>query len=231
MAALGAGQGRGSARARETVRRLRLNIEDGTWPIGSQIPVEADLVEMLGVGRSTLREAIRSLANLGMLEPAPGRGTFVRSRNPVSLVLAEFLSQHRAEDVLGVRAALEVQAAGEAAARRTSADLERLELALERAAVAEAGGHEAASRRAPGEFHSLIVEAADNALARELYVGLRDGMRAALESRAICHAIDHDERERDHAELVAAISAGDVEAARALMADHVRRDLAVVRTD
>src|SRR5690606_17339772 len=112
VAARTAGRSQGSARARETVRRLRLNIEDGTWPIGSKIPVESELVAELGVGRSTLREAIRTLANLGMLEPAPGRGTFVRSRNPVSLVLADFLSQHRAEDVLGVRAALEVQAAG-----------------------------------------------------------------------------------------------------------------------
>lgn len=227
MAARTAGRSQGSARARETVRRLRLNIEDGTWPIGSKIPVESELVEELGVGRSTLREAIRTLANLGMLEPAPGRGTFVRSRNPVSLVLADFLSQHRAEDVLGVRAALEVQAAGEAAARRTPEDLERLERALERAARA-AGGNSAATRRAPGEFHSLVVEVAGNALASELYVGLRDGMRAALEGRAICHAIDDEEREGDHAELVAAIAAGDVEGARALMADHVRRDLAVV---
>ena len=78
----------GSDRARTTVAYLRRRIISGDWPVGSRIPTESELMESLAVGRTTIREAVRSLATMGMLETAPSRGTFVRSRLPASSVLA-----------------------------------------------------------------------------------------------------------------------------------------------
>lgn len=74
----------------ETVDALRQRITDGTWPVNSRIPKEDELMELFGVGKSTVREAVRSLAILGMLEPIKGVGTFVRSLMPVSTMLSEF---------------------------------------------------------------------------------------------------------------------------------------------
>ena len=67
----------GSDRARSTLAYLRRHITTGAWPVGSRIPIEPELTEQIGVGRSTVREAVRSLASIGMLETLPGRGTFV----------------------------------------------------------------------------------------------------------------------------------------------------------
>ena len=58
------------------------------------------LAETLGVGRSTIREAVRSLASIGMLETLPGRGTFVRSNAPTSAILSEFLTAYTLEELI-----------------------------------------------------------------------------------------------------------------------------------
>ena len=94
--------------------------------MNSQIPTETELIDALGVGRSTVREAVRSLAHVGMLETARGRGTFVRALSPVDRVLTDYLQEHEPRDIVEVRRALEVEAAGLAALRRTEADIAAL---------------------------------------------------------------------------------------------------------
>src|SRR5690625_3753030 len=100
----------GTERARRTLAYLRRQITTGAWPVGSRIPIEPELTEILGVGRATVREAVRSLASIGMLETRPGRGTFVRSATPTSSVLTEFLTAYTLEELLSYRRALEVEA-------------------------------------------------------------------------------------------------------------------------
>src|SRR5690606_4825801 len=89
----------GTERARRTLAYLRRKITTGEWAVGTRIPIEPELAETLGVGRSTIREAVRSLASIGMLETLPGRGTFVRSSTPTSAVLAEFLTAYTLEEL------------------------------------------------------------------------------------------------------------------------------------
>ena len=125
----------GSDRARGALAYLRRQITTGTWPVGSRIPIEPELAEQMGVGRSTVREAVRSLASVGMLETAPGRGTFVRSATPTSSLLNEFLNDFTLEEILSYRRALEIEAAQQAALQRTEEDI----AALEEAAKEEMG--------------------------------------------------------------------------------------------
>src|SRR5690625_634824 len=120
----------GTERARNTLAYLRRQITTGEWEVGSRIPIEAELTEILGVGRSTVREAVRSLASLGMLETLPGRGTFVRSSTPTSAVLSEYLTDFTLEELLSYRRALEVEAAQQAALHRTQEDVTALEAAI-----------------------------------------------------------------------------------------------------
>ena len=63
----------------QAIQRLREQITSGAWPIGARLPSEATLAAELGVGRSTIREAIRALASTGMVESRQGAGTFVRA--------------------------------------------------------------------------------------------------------------------------------------------------------
>lgn len=214
----------GSDRARETVRRLRADITSGRWPINGRIPTEAELAAELGVGRSTVREAVRSLAHLGMLEPAPGRGTFVRSLNPVRTVLADFAAEHSWADILVVRRALEVQAAELAATHADADGIARLRAAHE----ADVAGDDGAERgRTPGQFHALVVELADNALLAELYAGLRSALRVGIERGAVRQNQTASVRHGEHAALLAAIETGNPAAAAALAASHACQDLVV----
>lgn len=215
---------RGSGRAREAARRLQADITSGRWPVNSRIPTEAELAAELGVGRSTIREAVRSLAHLGMLEPAPGRGTFVRSLNPVRGVLSDFVEAHSWPDILAVRKALEVQAAELAAVRADEDGLARLREAHD-ADVEGRGGAERG--RAPGQFHAVLMELSGNQLLAEMYAAVVAAIRTGLRRGAIAPGQDDAGRQADHAALLAALVAGNATAAAAVAGSHVERDLVV----
>jgi len=214
----------GTDRAKETVRRLRENITSGKWPVNSRIPTEAELVVELGVGRSTVREAVRALANLGMLEPARSRGTFVRARNPVSLVLADFITHHDVAEILAVRRAFEVEACQLAAIHRTDDDIASLTAAHE----ADVSGDPSAKverGKTPGQFHALILAASKNQLLAQLYDGLMAGLRSSITGGIVVYGTDAATRHSDHAAILDAITAGDPVKAAQAAAGHADRDL------
>lgn len=212
----------GSNRAQDTVRKLEENIASGRWPVNSQIPPEADLATELGVGRSTVREAVRSLAHLGMLEPAPGRGTFVRSLNPVSGLLSEFASRHSWLDILTVRRAIEVQAAELVAAGADPSGIARLRAAHD----SDVEGRSNTGRgESPGQFHALLVELTGNKLLGELYAGVMSALRAGIREGAVTSCQDAPARHAQHAALLATIVAGNAAAAAAVAGAHADQDL------
>ncbi|NUR24906.1 MAG: GntR family transcriptional regulator, partial [Catenulispora sp.] len=61
----------------QAAAQLREQIVGGAWPVGTRLPGETTLAASLGVGRSTVREAIRALAGEGLLQPRQGAGVFV----------------------------------------------------------------------------------------------------------------------------------------------------------
>src|SRR5690554_6169595 len=71
----------------DVIDQLRAQIEQGHWTRGERIPTEDQLVEALGVGRNTIREAVRALVHIGMLEVRQGAGTFVLSQRDPSKML------------------------------------------------------------------------------------------------------------------------------------------------
>lgn len=218
----------GSERARRTLAFLRHQITSGQWPINSRIPIESELMEMLGVGKTTIREAVRSLASVGMLETLPGRGTFVRSRTPVSAVLADTLAEYGLAEVLVFRRALEVEAVQQAAVRRTEAHL---------AALRESHDHDVRKDpdypgrvergRTPGQFHALVFEAGGNPLLTSMYAVTMATLRRAVDQGRLGYGASEDLRRADHAAILAAIEAGDTVAAAHAMARHVDRDLVI----
>lgn len=200
--------------------------------MGERIPIEPELAEMMNVGRSTVREAVRSLASMGMLETAPGRGTFVRSAAPTSSLLNEFLSDFSLEEILSYRRALEVEAAQQAALHRSDEDIAALELATVEEvgcsrcpvlSLADSGAGAFDSR-----FHRLIFDAAKNRLLASLYAGINDQLRTPEHRGRLANVATSAEMERDHQRVLDAIKRRDFIDAVHAMVDHVDHDVVIV---
>ncbi|MBM9468508.1 FadR/GntR family transcriptional regulator [Nakamurella leprariae] len=203
-------------------RWLRRQIVEGHWPINSQIPTESELIEQLGVSRSTLRESLRVLVHLGMLESGRGRGTWVRALSPVDRVLSVYLQENDGTDIVEVRRALEIEASGLAASRRTEADLAALHASLD---ASERVSPNVERGRVPGDFHFLMVRSARNQLLSDMYAGLIGALRTHVDSGRIRRrTVSGDEVNAEHRAILAAIEAGDPDRARAECAAHTARE-------
>ncbi len=221
-----AGSTRGSQKVRDTIDFLRAKITAGEWEVGSLIPKEPELVELIGVGRSTVRESVRSLAAFGMLESVPGVGTFVRSRTPVSSIISEFLADQDLEEVLVYRRSLEIEASQHAAVNRTDEQLAALKRALSASVAAGARTTDTCNMSTtPDSFHRLIVEASGSKLLLDLYLGVMSVLERAGAEHRVFLGTTIDTMHSDHSALVDAIEARDVRHAAHTMALHVDRDL------
>ena len=123
--------------AEQVAGRLLHDIAEGVYPTGSRLPPEPVLAEAAGVSRLTLREAVKSLGQRGVVRVEQGRGTFV---NPTSewlpldpQLLATLVRRDHglAAQLTEVRRIVEVGAASLAARRRTAEDLRRMREALD----------------------------------------------------------------------------------------------------
>ncbi|WBB65519.1 FCD domain-containing protein [Micromonospora sp. WMMD812] len=196
-------------RVQQTIAQLRERILGGEWPVGGRIPTEPQLVAALGVGRNTVREAVRALSHAGVLECRQGSGTYVVSTDELAPVVARRLTDDRMAEVIEVRRAFEVEAARLAARRRTPADLAALDAALDAREAAWRGGRVDEFVAADSALHGAVMAAAHNPMLAELYASVGAALRSTL-AQAIG---DAPERHVDHSRLVDAIRAGDAERA------------------
>jgi DNA-binding FadR family transcriptional regulator len=162
---------------------LAQRILSGRYPQGAAIPVEADLAAELGVSRTVLREAVRTLAAKGLLETRQRAGTLVPPRANWHLLDPDVLAwmggvEPDHDFTLGLieaRAVIEPAAAALAAARSTGADLAAMETAYIAMCAAPPGDVEA-SIRADLAFHLAILRASKN----PVFASLGDVVGAAL---------------------------------------------------
>lgn len=143
----------------ETVERLGTAIRLGLLAPGSRLPAERDLARLLGISRSTLRQALTTLVQSGHLVAQRGRsgGTFVAAEPPIAASPDDEPIDADVRAVLDERVAVEVGATLLAAERCDRDDLARLEELVQR--MADAGAFEE-YRRADMRFHVGIAEAA-----------------------------------------------------------------------
>ncbi len=149
---------------------LQQQITSGTFPVGSKLPPEPELMATLAVGRSTLREAMRVLAHMGLVDVRPGDGTYIRSPAPEVESLAQRLQRARVIEVYEVRHTLELECARLAALRRDETDLATLRQALQnRRKFLPLGNEQSAFVDADLAFHIGIANATKNAVLADLY--------------------------------------------------------------
>lgn len=192
---------------RQVIEQLREQIATGEWPVGSKIPTEPRLVEAFGVGRNTVREAVRALENAGVLECRQGSGTYVISADELSGVVTRRLAAAEMAEAVEVRRALEVEAARLAALRRTPEDLAALDGALAEREAAWRSGSVAEFVEADAGLHTVIVASAHNTMLADLYASVGAAMRATV-ADAVGGEL-HPDRYIGHGQLIEAIQAGD----------------------
>lgn len=193
---------------------------------GARLPSERALSARFGVGRSTVREAVRALVNLGLLSTRRGSGTTLRS-DPGGILHASveallIVGESPVEDLFEARELVEVFLAGRAAVRRTDEDL--AEISAASLALRDEGpdGYAAANVR----FHAAVARAAHNALLGRFMETLVGGIDFTV--RATLPAVENpEETVLAHEAIAEAIRRGDSEAAEAAM----RRHMAMARDE
>ncbi|SEG91219.1 DNA-binding transcriptional regulator, FadR family [Nonomuraea solani] len=211
----------------QATEHLREQITRGEWPVGTRLPGENALAQTLGVGRSTVREALRALAGAGLVQARQGSGVFVIATEPAEDWPAR-LRRAAITDVYEVRMMVETQAARLAAGRRTDEDLAALEAALA-ARTRAAAGDDAGFVDADIALHAAVVAAAGNPVLTDLFAEFAPALRSRLID--LVELLGLREHERDpghdsHAALVAAIRAGDGDAACGILQAELEQTLA-----
>lgn len=211
------------------VDRIRDSITRGELRPGDRLPPERDLAAQLGVSRMAVREAIKVLSAMGLVEVRQGDGTFIRRVTAESLldplVAGNLVEANQLMEIVEVRQALEVEMAGLAARRATAEDLEAMAASLER--MAALAGDAEAFLAGDREFHTAICDAARNSVLSRVYDHILD----------MIHRLQHQTYRvpgaaaralASHQAILAAIRAGNEAAARAAMREHMdnaRRDV------
>jgi DNA-binding FadR family transcriptional regulator len=198
---------------------LMERIRGGEWGLGHKLPGETTLAPQLGVGRSTIREAIRQLAGRGVLITRQGSGVFV-----AALEAADDWDQTlRRADITAVieaRIAIEVEASALAAERRTPAELRAM-----RRAVAERDAHRAGIEEhvdTDMALHRSIVAAAQNPVLIELFDSFTPRSRhAMIELLRLRGEYGSDADHLTHERIIDAIADRDSTAAAALTRSHL----------
>jgi len=206
------------------IERIREEILASRLEPGSRLPAEGELAKMLGVSRSSVREAVKALVHARVLDVRQGDGTYVTSLEPRLLLdglslAVELIQDHQLLEVMEVRRLLEPGATALAAARISPADLEVLRdrLDLMRACASDAEKlveHDAS-------FHDRVMAATGNQTLESLLRGLSTVTmrariwRAAVESGAGANAVVQ------HEEIYRALAVGDARLAEATALVHV----------
>jgi len=191
--------------------KIRSDIKDGKFKVGEKIPSEPSLMELYGVGRSTVREAIKSLTLSGILTVQQGFGTKVNAvpTEPIE----QRLRSSKFEEINQVRALLEQEMVRLATKNRTESDLIVINEALESRKRAIEQELRTECTNADIEFHLAIAHASGNRVLADLYESFTVIIRDFFAKRApsgIAHfAMSH----HLHQALFDAIKQGDTETA------------------
>ena len=210
----------------QQIQRL---IVDGTLKPGDRLPPERELAERFGVGRSSVRDAIRTLELVGLVVPRHGEGTVVADVSPEAVVtpIASVLIRKREliGELLDVRKMIEPPLAARAAVRATEEDVARLEDVLRRQREKMLRGESTVEEDT--EFHYLVALAAKNTVVRsvlDVLMGLLRETRAlSLQTRG------RPQRSlAGHRRVLEAIKRHDPDAAERAVREHVEEIEAIV---
>ncbi|HEY8869827.1 MAG TPA: FadR/GntR family transcriptional regulator [Candidatus Limnocylindrales bacterium] len=208
----------------EVSRKILDYLLAGNVSPGERLPPERRLAEILGVGRGIVREALKSLTLLGVIEVRPGDGTYLKRTDsgllPEAIEWGLLLGTPRILDLIEARRHLEVIVGGLAAERRDDVALADLTSLL--AEMKTAMGEPDRFVAADVAFHIRVAQAAGNETLYQIMVNIRSLLQVWI-SRVMHAASDYQPSLEDHVPILEAIRARDVEGARRAVDAHLER--------
>lgn len=189
---------------------------------GDKLPSERELAEMLGVSRSSIRDAIRSLELVGLVEPRQGAGTIVREVTADSLLnpLSNLLVRQRQQvsELLDFRKMLEPPLAARAATHASAEEIDEMAEILDRQDKKLRLGELPIDE--DSEFHYSLAMASGNSVVLKVLDMLMDLLRETRE-RSLQIEGRPQKSLAGHRRILAAIKRHDAEAAKAAMRRHI----------
>lgn len=218
---------RREALAEQIVRQLAGLIKSGDLKPGDRLPAERTLASEFGVGRPTLREALRALQLLGILDIRHGGGVFVAKWQPDTLFgplhLFVSLQPHDLRTILAARKVIEGAVIAFVASKVGDAHIDRLEANLVALEALIAAGQNDESRdefnRLAQQFRDIIAEAADNPILVRAVMSL-DLLSAAARNR-MSGRVTLEQLLENHRKMLQALIAHDPVAAKAALEAHI----------
>lgn len=200
----------------------------GTGEIGpgDRLPVESVLAQRFGVSRGSLREGVRGLVAMGILETRQGSGTTVTSLDPHLLLQpvvfwAGIQGGKSSRDLHTVRRALEVESAVSAASRRTDKDIDELRGLLDAAEPAIRASDHNEAMVVDLKFHMRLAKISANPILMALLEALsRPTLRVRM-WQSIHRSGRLESTHQEHHAILNAVSAGDAVSAHAAMYTHL----------
>jgi DNA-binding FadR family transcriptional regulator len=211
--------------ASRVAERLLSKIRDDDLAPGTRLPSEQAMAQHFGVSRTVIREAIAILKTDGLLETRKGSGAFVCNPDVAQTLGGGRLTDESLQALLNlieVRRGVESETAALAAVRRSPGQLAEIEYSLRRIADAVASGADGVEEDA--RFHRTIAAATGNPYWVRFIEMFAQPIRSAVKVTRANEARRGDFTSQvmaEHAKIVAAIAAGDPDAARAAAAEHM----------
>ena len=214
----------------QAMQKIKTLIASGEYQVGDRLPTEQQLADMFGIGRTSIREAIKVFHHLGVLESKVAKGTFVCDRSRISteaLTWAILLGESEFFDLLEMRLVMEQQGFFYLVERyRTDPFLvqpilDQLSAEIENMRRAIARQSDEDRVEADYRFHGIIIAACGNSLFNDFYEILRSFLyeeirrtrNAARGLRAVPEA---------HEKLIEIIKTGDITLALEASRNHIR---------
>ena len=148
--------------------QLRQQITEGVYTIGDKLPTEPELMKTFKVGRSSIREAVKLLVNMGVVQVRQGAGTFVAEASDANGGSINMNIADRTE-LDEVRKILDIAIVEKAVARRTEKDIERMQSSLEARKANAKNGLLKECIEADLNFHIAIADATYNRILADIY--------------------------------------------------------------
>lgn len=207
------------------VNRIQEMIHGNELAIGEKLPPERQLVQMLGVSRSSVRQAVKSLESMGIVVSRVGVGNFINPdlstqsllQSPMRFVLR--LNHASRRELYEMRQVVETYTVGLTAERATDRDLETLKTILQE--MADHADDSRALAECDHHFHMAILNACGNSVFRMIFEPISTLLWEDLEDRM--HLFDPEETLRAHRAIYEAIRSGDKELAIREMKCHLER--------
>jgi GntR family transcriptional repressor for pyruvate dehydrogenase complex len=204
-------------------RKMVSQLIRGTWAEGEKIPAERELCLKLGVGRASLREALKALEIMGMIETRLGDGTYVCKRSeffsrPLLWAIASS-SEAEARELIEARTLIEVELAGLAADHATPDNLEELEAHLSQMVKTRKNPEEFV--QADINFHLAIGRAASNGILMNALQLIRNLMQQWILGAVVVEGVP-EKACAQHRRMLTAIRNKDGIAARKEMGKHLK---------